>query len=274
MPSLGKRALRAGVIDLTGSDEENDVPQRKHPRVSASSSSQFLSTAPTSVRDQWLVGENGEESDIIDLSQDVEEGFGWVCLGAIDGKIVGIRYYHGYATPGEQVMIRREPSNPYDSNAIRVNNVQGTQIGHLPRQLAEKLAPYLDSKTIVLEATLAGEKGNFDCPVLLKVYGPGEPVARAELESKLKADRVPLKKRAVAAPKTAKAPVEPSSRKKLGYKSSQGSSMNALIQERLIRWRKNWANLKKCSRRCLWLPSRKLLNLPCFLISVKAWRGC
>jgi hypothetical protein len=151
MPSRGKRAFRAGVIDLTGSDEENDIPQRKHPRISASSSSQLPSTAPTSVRDQWLVGENGEEGDIIDLSQDVEEGFGWVCLGAIDGKIVGIRYYHGYATPGEQVMIRREPGNPYDSNAIRVNNVQGTQIGHLPRQLAEKLAPYLVSPSIVVE---------------------------------------------------------------------------------------------------------------------------
>jgi SWI/SNF-related matrix-associated actin-dependent regulator of chromatin subfamily A3 len=49
-------------------------------------------------------------------------------------------------------------------------------------------------------------------------------ILRHLVESKLKADRVPLKKRAVAAPKAAKAPVEPSSRKKLGYKSSQGSS--------------------------------------------------
>lgn len=42
-------------------------------------------------------------------------------------------------------MIKREPGNPYDSNAIRVNNVQGTQIGHLPKTLAAKLAPYLVS---------------------------------------------------------------------------------------------------------------------------------
>ena len=48
-------------------------------------------------------------------------------------------------------MIRREPSNPYDSNAIRVNNVQGTQIGHLPRQLAEKLAPYLVSRASTVD---------------------------------------------------------------------------------------------------------------------------
>ena len=42
-------------------------------------------------------------------------------------------------------MIKREPGNPYDSNAIRINNVQGTQIGHLPRDLASKLAGFLVS---------------------------------------------------------------------------------------------------------------------------------
>jgi SWI/SNF-related matrix-associated actin-dependent regulator of chromatin subfamily A3 len=31
----------------------------------------------------------------------------------------------------------------YDSNAIRVDNVLGRQIGHIPRAVAEKLAPYL-----------------------------------------------------------------------------------------------------------------------------------
>lgn len=156
MPNPGKRARSSAVVDLTGSDEENNVPQRKHPRIGAASSSQLPSTEPTNIRNQWLVGEDGEESDIIDLSQDIEEGFGWVCLGAIDGKIVGIRYYSGFATPGEQVMIRREPGNPYDSNAIRINNVQGTQIGHLPRHLAAKLAPYLVSRpsTVVIFSRL------------------------------------------------------------------------------------------------------------------------
>jgi SWI/SNF-related matrix-associated actin-dependent regulator of chromatin subfamily A3 len=33
----------------------------------------------------------------------------------------------------------------YDSNAIRVDNVLGNQIGHIPRAVAEKLAPYLVS---------------------------------------------------------------------------------------------------------------------------------
>ena len=145
MASLGKRS--SDWIDLTNSDDENPR-QPKAARVNQSTSrarssqpvpSQSLSQSSRPGRDAWV----DEGNEIVFLSQDVDEGFGWTCLGAIDGMIVGIRYYSGMATRGEQVMIKREPGNPYDSNAIRINNVQGTQIGHLPRTLAAKLAPYL-----------------------------------------------------------------------------------------------------------------------------------
>lgn len=142
MPSLGKRS--AAFVDLTNSDDEN--PPRKHPRSISSThaSSQPTASQSLNVRDQWAVGDD-DGDEIIGLGQDVDEGFGWTILGALNSKIVGIRYYDGFATPGEQVMIKREPGNPYDSNAIRINNVQGTQIGHLPRNLASKLASYLVS---------------------------------------------------------------------------------------------------------------------------------
>ena len=142
MSNSRKRA--SSWVDLTGSDDENPPPQPKQARVSASQSASGPQPRPSqslSRREEW--GEADEEDEIVDLSQDVDEGNDWVCVGAIDGKIVGIRYYDGYATMGEQVMIRREPGNPYDSNAIRINNVQGTQIGHLPRNLAAKLAPFM-----------------------------------------------------------------------------------------------------------------------------------
>jgi len=42
-------------------------------------------------------------------------------------------------------MVKREPGNPYDSNAIRINNIHGTQIGHIPRNIASKLASYMVS---------------------------------------------------------------------------------------------------------------------------------
>lgn len=64
-------------------------------------------------------------------------------VDTLQAKIVGIRFYSGQATPGEYVAVRREPSNRYDSNAIRVDNVMGAQIGHIPRFLASKLASYM-----------------------------------------------------------------------------------------------------------------------------------
>jgi SWI/SNF-related matrix-associated actin-dependent regulator of chromatin subfamily A3 len=124
-------------------------------------------------------------------------------------------------------MIRREPNNQYDRNAIRVTNVQGDQIGHIPKLLASKLAPYLDSRKIVLEAILSGEKGYYDCPIYIKVYGPGEPETRAALERDLSSDRVPVKKQGIATPKVTKkqmeAPVPPPQRR-TGYTGSSQPS--------------------------------------------------
>ena len=139
---MDSRKRASSWVDLTGDDEN---PPQKQTRVNPTASqplpSQSLASTSQNQRDAWA--DNNAGNEVIDLSQDVDEGFGWLCVGAIDGKIVGIRYYDGYATLGEQVMVKREPGNPYDSNAIRINNVHGTQIGHLPRNLAAKLAPYM-----------------------------------------------------------------------------------------------------------------------------------
>lgn len=139
MSGHGKR--KSDWIDLT-SDGENSVPQPKHMRQTSQPAAHIPSQSWPS-RETWSAGDFNEEADIIELSQDVDEGLEWTIMGVIDDKVVGVRHYDGYATPGEQVMIKREPSNPHDSNAIRINNVQGTQIGHIPRNLAAKLAPYM-----------------------------------------------------------------------------------------------------------------------------------
>lgn len=51
--------------------------------------------------------------DVIDLSQDDDREYGedWEHYGHIDGKVVGVRYYNGIATVGEQVLLKREPTN-------------------------------------------------------------------------------------------------------------------------------------------------------------------
>ncbi|KAK2067652.1 hypothetical protein P8C59_001368 [Phyllachora maydis] len=105
-------------------------------------------------------------------------------------KIVGVRYYDGYAVAGEIVICKREPSNPYDSNAIRVDNCYRQQIGHIPRNVAAKLAAYLDTGEIMIEARLTGEKGLYDCPMRVYIYGTSDPLARADLETRLKSDRL------------------------------------------------------------------------------------
>lgn len=110
--------------------------------------------------------------------------------GTMDNKIVGVRYYDGIVTPGESILCRREPTNVYDRNAVRVDNIMGSQIGHLPRNLVEKLASYMDRREIVVDGVINGHKGNFDCPIRLYFYGPSDPVARLELESRLKADKL------------------------------------------------------------------------------------
>jgi SWI/SNF-related matrix-associated actin-dependent regulator of chromatin subfamily A3 len=125
-------------------------------------------------------------------TQGNEQEYTWVLYGALHNKIVGVRYYNGYATNGEMVVPRREPHNNYDRNAIQVLNVQGAQIGHLPKTLASKLASYMDSKSLLVEARITGEKGAFDCPIELKFYGTNEPVERENLISRMRADGLPI----------------------------------------------------------------------------------
>jgi HIRAN domain len=45
--------------------------------------------------------------------------------------------------PGARLELRRDPDNEYDANAIQVR--AGDQLGWVPRELAEELAPQLDA---------------------------------------------------------------------------------------------------------------------------------
>lgn len=96
-----------------------------------------------------------------------EQQYSYALYGTLSNKIVGVRFYDGYATTGEMVVCRREPHNPYDANAIQVLNVQNRQIGHLPRTLASRLAKYMDNRSLLIEAILTGPKA-------------GEPNARRQ----------------------------------------------------------------------------------------------
>lgn len=93
----------------------------------------------------------------------------------------------------------------------------GAQVGHLPRKLVENLVPYIDSGDLHIEGAITGEKGYFDCPIRLILYGTADPGSRAQLEQRLKADKI-LK--ATQLKQTRPKPPE-TQRKAMGLKSSQ-----------------------------------------------------
>ena len=58
----------------------------------------------------------------------------------------------------------------YPRNAIQVKNIGQTQVGHIPRDVASKLAPLLDRKMITVEGSMR-EGNRTSCPSLVNVWG-------------------------------------------------------------------------------------------------------
>jgi hypothetical protein len=143
----------------------------KQPRTSHNQTQR--TTSGSSQADAIFIDEDEDDEasqEVPDATQAYnQQQYDFTLYGALHTKIVGIQHYGGYATTGEMVVLRREPQNPYDANAIRVLNVQGIQIGHIPRTWAAKLAKYMDERSLLMEAQLTGPKGQWDCPVELKV---------------------------------------------------------------------------------------------------------
>jgi SWI/SNF-related matrix-associated actin-dependent regulator of chromatin subfamily A3 len=108
-------------------------------------------------------------------------------------------------------------------NAIQVLNVQGKQIGHIPRNHASKLAKYMDGRMLLLEGFITGHKGAFDCPLDIKVYGTDEPAARDELIAKMRADKLPVGHAMDRKRKEAKAEKE---RQKLAAQAARAAKKN------------------------------------------------
>ncbi|KAI0344734.1 hypothetical protein BDW22DRAFT_1354880 [Trametopsis cervina] len=101
-------------------------------------------------------------------------------------NIVGIQYYKGLVGEGEEVRLIREPTNRYDRNAIKIENISRTQVGHINRNIAAKLAPLMDRKEVtvegvVLEGNITGFQ--YSLSMNLKIYAPMDK--RAILEPKL-----------------------------------------------------------------------------------------
>ena len=64
-------------------------------------------------------------------------------------------------------------------------------MGHIPRTVAAKLAKYIDNGSLLVEGSLSGNVGRYDCPLQLKLFGTNDPFERAHLRTRMKADRLP-----------------------------------------------------------------------------------
>jgi SWI/SNF-related matrix-associated actin-dependent regulator of chromatin subfamily A3 len=167
------------------------------PSTTAFRPAHYPAGVSTDVRDGWSASAQEIENDLrreIDLTQDFDDDVyeNYELYGILDTKIVGCRFYDGRVTLGEYVTVRREPRNQYDSNAIRIDNVQGKQIGHIPRQVAAKLAGLVDSRDLLVEGAVTGPKGFYETPLALKLFGTTDPVAAAALKQRMQALRLPV----------------------------------------------------------------------------------
>ncbi|KAJ2453580.1 hypothetical protein EV183_002105 [Coemansia sp. RSA 2336] len=95
-----------------------------------------------------------------------------VLYGTFHALIVGRRYYCAQTATGQQVDLVREPFNPYDANAIAACQLDGSKLGHLPRWLAELLAPCMDKFRCTLKGTVSGTGNTFVTPINLSIYAP------------------------------------------------------------------------------------------------------
>ena len=181
------------ILPSSGTQHASSSQSYIYPQSSATQYS-APSQTPANVIELSDGDDDDDADEVIFLSQDINDTTGefFELYGTLDTKVVGLQYYTGFASVGEHVIIKREPTNQYDPNAIRVNNVMGNQIGHIPRANAAKLAPFLDRGDLVASGELMGTVAGYDVPIKISLYGTGDPVARAPLLVRMKAARLPV----------------------------------------------------------------------------------
>jgi SWI/SNF-related matrix-associated actin-dependent regulator of chromatin subfamily A3 len=147
----GKRPIQYVDVSLDEVHEVGPSAPPKYPRISGQRFGQDTTFVPLTHASHVSLDdeEDAEAADLIPATQDGGDAdSAQLHYGDVNTKIVGVRYYRGQATIGEHVVLKREPRNQYDRNAIRVDNVMGAQIGHIPRNMAAKLAGYMVSVSI------------------------------------------------------------------------------------------------------------------------------
>ena len=114
-----------------------------------------------------------EATNSTQLSQEEEEEDESILVASVECPIVGIRFYNGVAHKGEYVVLVRESQNPYDRNAIRIDNMHGDKVGHIKATSAKKLSPIMDNAErfrVRIEGTIPRHGSAYSLPLLLEFY--------------------------------------------------------------------------------------------------------
>lgn len=139
-----------------------------------------------------------ESDDLNDPNERLEELF------RFQAKIVGKRFYKEKLNDGELVYLVREPNNPWDSNAIKVESINHQQVGHISAgssypNIADCLSPIMDFKLDPTEPNKVGAlaeavsvQGNFSkYTSLCLITLVGAPDHHDAISQHLKTHRVP-----------------------------------------------------------------------------------
>ena len=98
----------------------------------------------------------------------------------IKTKIVGTQHYGGIVSDGENVLLRRNPNNQYDPNAVQVLNIRHEVVGHIPKEIAAKLSPIMLAGVKVEGKIPRGSANTFSIPVVLDLYATMELIDEHE----------------------------------------------------------------------------------------------
>ncbi len=90
--------------------------------------------------------------------------------------VKGTEHYSGIVKEGDSVYFEAEPTNTYDSNAIKVLNEQGNIIGYVPRDEAIELHVFRNGKYPYYSAKVKGMwEGDSDEVPIISAHFANQP---------------------------------------------------------------------------------------------------
>ena len=61
-------------------------------------------------------------------------------------NVAGVSFHQASVKVGDEINFELEPSNPYDSNAVKVLKRNGIVLGHVPKEMSEEVTKFLTGK--------------------------------------------------------------------------------------------------------------------------------